>query len=88
MSKVGATAFGVDHEIEIHNKYRNWRLTQKHVNDLMKKPAFVTNVLPAYRDEEVTGEVLDGPNSIIYEQAENGLYSKMAVLTLVLSESR
>lgn len=88
MSKIGATAFGVDREIEIHNKYRNWRLTQKHVNDLMKKPAFVTHVLPAYRDEEVTGEVLAGPNSIIYEQAENGFYSKMAVLTLILSESR
>jgi ornithine carbamoyltransferase len=36
--------------------------------------------LPAHRGDEVTGEVLDGPTSIAFEQARNKLYSAMAVL--------
>lgn len=84
--KVGATAFGANREIEIHNNYRNWMLEQKHVNALMGKPAIVTHVLPVLRDEEATNEVMDGPNSVIYEQAENNLYAKMAVLSLAMAQ--
>lgn len=36
--------------------------------------------LPAHRGDEVTGEVLDGPASIAFDQAENKMYSAMAVL--------
>jgi len=84
--KVGVTVFGADKEIEIHNNCRNWKLEQKHVNDLMGKPAIVTHVLPVFRGEEATDEVMDGPNSVIYEQAENNLYAKMAVLSLAMAE--
>ncbi|RLG42737.1 MAG: ornithine carbamoyltransferase, partial [Thermoproteota archaeon] len=52
----------------------------------MAKPAFVTHVLPVFRGEEATDEVMDGPNSIIYEQAENNLYAKMAVLALTMAK--
>jgi len=84
--KVGATAFGVEREIAIHNKYRGWRLEQKHVDDIMGKPAIVTHVLPVLRGEEATDEVMDGPNSVIYEQAEDNFYAKMAVLAMTMSE--
>ena len=86
LQKVGATAFGPEREIEIHNKYKNWRLEQHHVDDLMAKPAFVTHVLPVFRGEEATDDVMDGPNSIIYEQAKNNLYAKMAVLALTMAK--
>lgn len=84
--KVGAIVFGADKEIEMHNNCRNWRLEQKHVNDLTDKPAIVTHVLPVFRGEEATDEVMDGPNSVIYEQAENNLYAKMAILSLTMAK--
>jgi len=85
LSKVGASEFGVDKEFKIHNKYRSWRLEQKHVRDLMDKSAIVTHVLPVFRGEEATADVIDGPNSVIYEQAEDNFYAKMAVLSLTMA---
>lgn len=84
--RVGATSFGVEREIEIHKKYKDWRLEQRHVDDLMGKPAIVTHVLPVLRGEEATDEVMDGPNSVIYEQAEDNFYAKMAVLALTMGK--
>jgi ornithine carbamoyltransferase len=84
LSEVGKTAFGVDNEVEIHNRYKKWRLEQTHVDDLMSKRAILTHVLPVFRGEEVNNKLVEAPNSVIYEQAEDGLYAKMAVLTLTM----
>ncbi len=84
--RVGATKFGVDREVEIHDRYRDWRLEQEHVDDLMGKPAIVTHVLPVFRGEEATDEVMDGLNSVIYEQAEDNFYAKMAILCLTMAK--
>jgi ornithine carbamoyltransferase len=84
--EVGASKFGVGNEISLHNKYKDWRLTQELVN-LMDKKAVVTHVMPVFRGEEATDEVMDGPHSVIYDQAEDGLYTKMAVLALIMSKN-
>jgi len=51
-----------------------------------KKDAVVLHLLPAHRGEEITDEVMDGPQSIIFDQAENRLFGQMAVLEKLLGE--
>ncbi len=82
--EVGASRFGKEREQELHERYRNWTLTQQSL-DMMNKKAIVTHVLPVLRGEEATDEVLDGPHSAIYPQAENGMYTKMAVLAKTMT---
>jgi len=52
---------------------------------LAKPAAIFMNCLPAVRGEEQTAEVLDGPQSVIYDQAENRLHAQKAMLTLLVN---
>lgn len=82
--EVGAAKFGREREQELHERYRDWTLTQE-LLDRMDKKAIITHVLPVLRGQEATNEVLDSSHSVIYSQAENGLYTKMAVLALTMA---
>ncbi|MGI8679795.1 MAG: ornithine carbamoyltransferase [Jatrophihabitans sp.] len=49
--------------------------------------AIVLHCLPAYRGSEIAAEVIDGPQSVVWDEAENRLHAQKAVLTWLLEHS-
>ena len=54
--------------------------------DLANENAIFMHCLPAIRNQEVTSEVIDGPHSVIFDEAENRLHAQKAVLYYYLKE--
>ena len=55
--------------------------------ELLKKASddcLVMHCLPAHRGEEITDEVMDGPQSIVFDQAENRLHAQKAIMALLM----
>lgn len=69
------------------NKYLNWTCRPELI-DLCKKKAIYMHCLPAVRGEEVVDEVIDGPHSVVIDQAENRLHAQKAIMTLTMGGSR
>lgn len=64
--------------------FKDFKVT-KELLSLAKNDCAIMHCLPAHRGEEITADVLESPNSIVFDEAENRLHIQKAILTLLLA---
>jgi len=62
-----------------HNQLRGYQVNAELMSKA-KPDALFMHCLPAHRDDEATSEVMDGPNSVIFDEAENRLHVQKAIM--------
>jgi len=70
---------------EIGKRYTSWICDERRMA-LAKKDAIYMHCLPADRGLEVTDAVIDGPQSVVYEEAENRLHVQKAVMAMTMGD--
>ena len=72
------------HDPESAKERRHNQLSPYQVNDALmahaKPDALFMHCLPAHRNDEVTSSVMDGPHSVVFDEAENRLHAQKAVM--------
>jgi ornithine carbamoyltransferase len=71
---------------EKKKKFRKYQLNSKLLS-FAKKDAIVLHCLPSHRGEEITDDVIDSPQSVVFDQAENRLHTQKALLEFLLASS-
>jgi ornithine carbamoyltransferase len=66
--------------------FQSYRIDQAAV-DRAKPDVIVLHCLPAHRGQEITDDVIDGPHSVVWDQAENRLHSQKALLLRLLDRA-
>ena len=62
-----------------HNQLRGYQVNE-HLMSQAKPDALFMHCLPAHRDDEATSAVMDGPHSVIFDEAENRLHAQKAIM--------
>jgi len=74
------TSMGFEAENDARRRaFENWRVDAQMMR-AAKADALFMHCLPAHRGEEVTADVIDGPQSVVWDEAENRLHAQKALL--------
>ncbi len=65
--------------------FATYQINQE-VMDVAKKDAIVLHCLPAHRGEEITDEVIESEQSVVFDQAENRLHIQKAIMVLLMKQ--
>ncbi len=77
-------SMGQEAEAERRRKaFKSYQVNSNLVK-LAKPDAIIMHCLPAHRGEEITSEVIDSPQSVVFDEAENRLHAHKAILSLLL----
>jgi ornithine carbamoyltransferase len=68
---------------KLQDSFKSW-ITDERKMGLAKPDAIYMHPLPADRNIEVTDAVIDGPNSVVYDEAENRMHAQKAVMALTM----
>lgn len=68
-----------------HNQLRGYQVNEALMSQA-KPDALFMHCLPAHRDDEATSAVMDGPNSVIFDEAENRLHAQKAIMRWCLEK--
>ena len=79
-------SMGQEEEAEKRKKIFRAFQVNKNLLRLSKKEALVMHCLPAHRGEEITDEVMDSKNSVVFDQAENRMHVQKAILIKLLKK--
>jgi len=78
------TSMGYEKETEARKRvFANFRVDEE-MMALAKSNALFMHCLPAHRGEEVAAEVIDGPQSVVWDEAENRLHTQKALMEYLL----